>query len=279
MNLDFNFTANDVINQKRTTKENIDAIKNWLFIDTEKCIPGKIQDELIVLFLLSCDNDIELTKKTVKAYYKYRKECPDIFDDRRMERKCLQKAFNTMRMVTIPIRTDDNDVIIYFSLRDTSHSNFELLPIMKGSFMLIDAQQHGNPPDSLTYLIDMKGFSPMHITKLRPDPLNKYFSYLGEGLPIKLKAMHFLNSNYFLEKLLLLIGPFLNPNVKKRLHMHPPGMPMEELIKFIPKKCLPKELEGDLESEEELCKKTMESLKNKEKFWEIEEKLRKNVKN
>lgn len=60
-------------------------------------------------------------------------------------------------MVTIPIRTDDNDVIIYFSLRDTSHSHFELLPIMKGSFMLIDAQQHGNPPDSLTYLIDMKG--------------------------------------------------------------------------------------------------------------------------
>ncbi|CAG9839617.1 unnamed protein product [Diabrotica balteata] len=218
----FKFSVKDILNKGRTSIENIEVIKEWLLTVKEDFVPSTIQDELVVLFLLSCDNDIDLTKKTVSAYYRLRKEAPEIHDDRNTKREDIRKALNTLRMITVPIRT----------------------------------------------------FGVRHIVKLRPDPLTKYFTYLGEGVPIQFVGLHFMNGNYFLDKLMSMLRLFISPDVLERIHVHPEGWnPME----LLPKECLPKEVGGDLGLEEELTKKTMDFFKEREDFWEEEETMRKRI--
>lgn len=96
MKLDFKFTAEELISKGKTTEENVEKIRNWLSTAKEKFIPIEIQDELLVLFLLSCDNDIEMTKKTIVSHYKIKKDAPDIFDQRNTEREDIQKVFKTL---------------------------------------------------------------------------------------------------------------------------------------------------------------------------------------
>lgn len=60
---------------------------------------------------------------------------------------------------SIPVRTDINDVIHYFKLSDTNYKNFDLVSIMKITYMLMDISQEKNPPDGLIVLIDAKGVS------------------------------------------------------------------------------------------------------------------------
>uniref|UniRef100_A0A6P7GF42 Alpha-tocopherol transfer protein-like n=1 Tax=Diabrotica virgifera virgifera TaxID=50390 RepID=A0A6P7GF42_DIAVI len=270
----FKFSADDVIAEKRTTQGNINLIKRWLFAADEKYVPSKLSDEFIVLFLLSCNNDIDVTKKTITAYYKLRKDAPELFDDRTSEREDIQKALNTLRMVSIPNRTDENYQVVYLSLKDTDSSNFELNPVMKASLMLIDIEHHNSPPDGVMFLADMKGFGFLHAFKLNPISLKKYFNYLGEGIPTQFKGMHLMNGNYFVDQLLSILKVFMASDLIKRVIIHQVGWNPEEAF---PKKCLPKELGGDLESEDVLCERTLPLFKDREYFWKAEEELRKSV--
>lgn len=62
-------------------------------------------------------------------------------------------------MCSIPVRTDEDYAIHYFRLNDTSYSNFDLVPIMKLSYMLLDITQERHPPNGLIVVIDMTGVS------------------------------------------------------------------------------------------------------------------------
>lgn len=96
MNLEFQWTPEEIIAEGRTTRENLETIRKWRSNLNDKNIPLKIQDEMIVLFLLSCCNDIDLTKNTIVSYYKCKKNGPEIYDDRNLENPDIKLALNTM---------------------------------------------------------------------------------------------------------------------------------------------------------------------------------------
>lgn len=65
------------------------------------------------------------------------------------------------------------------------------------------------------------------------------------------------------------------PKVFSQLHVYPPGISEEKMFKLIPRKCMPQEYGGDLPSESELHEMTMQKFYGKQKFWDLEEKIRK----
>ncbi|CAG9839619.1 unnamed protein product [Diabrotica balteata] len=204
--MNFKFTIQDLVAKNRTSIQNINIIKQWLPTTIESYIPPSIHDELIALFLMSRNNDIDLTKDCIRSHYGLRYEAPEMFDDRNLERIDVQMALNTLRLVSIPRRTEDNYLVLYASVRDTDFFSFELHPIMKASLMLFDIEHHTNPPDGI--------------------------------------------------------------------HMHPVGWNVEEVF---PKSCLPKEVGGELESEDELNRNTLMLYKEREAYWKEEERLRKTI--
>lgn len=90
--MDYNFEAKEVVEQGRTSQKAIDSIKLWMKDEDLPTIP----DQMVVIFLLSCNNQLEFTKKTIRAYYKCMKNSPELFDDRIVERKDLQLACTTV---------------------------------------------------------------------------------------------------------------------------------------------------------------------------------------
>lgn len=88
----FKFSAKDLIAEGRTSQRDVDEMRSWLATQE---LP-KLSDEQVVIFLLSCNNDHDGTKKTIEAYYKSRKNGPELFDNRDLDRADLQKQLNTL---------------------------------------------------------------------------------------------------------------------------------------------------------------------------------------
>lgn len=60
---------------------------------------------------------------------------------------------------------------------------------------------------------------------------------------VRLKGVHFLNAPYFMDKVMMLIKPFLKQSLLNILHIHQPNS--EGLYKYVPKKAFPKEEGGE----------------------------------
>ncbi|XP_066260089.1 alpha-tocopherol transfer protein-like isoform X2 [Euwallacea similis] len=272
--LPYQFTSQDIVKQGRTTQEHIDTIRAWLNSMQSKSLP-EIQDELIVIFLLSCENDIPLTKNTITMYYKCKKNGPEIFDNWNMERLDLKQVMNVVRISSIPVRTDENYVIHYFKLQDTSYSKFELIPAMTASYMLLDIAQERYLPNGLIVIIDTKGVGLMHLTRIKLSALKKYLEFLQEGFPIQMKMIHIINTVSFFDKIMNLVKMFMKSELISMIQTHPPNASQERLFSIVPKKCWPADYGGDLLSVEELHKKTIQLYDQKQDFWALEEAIRK----
>uniref|UniRef100_A0A6P7G3A9 Uncharacterized protein LOC114335458 n=1 Tax=Diabrotica virgifera virgifera TaxID=50390 RepID=A0A6P7G3A9_DIAVI len=94
--LPYQFKAEDLIAEGRASKEHVDEIRTFVSNLTDKYVPLRIQDEMIIIFLLSCAHDVELTKKTIVNYYYLKWHGPEIYDDRHMDRPDIQLAIKTM---------------------------------------------------------------------------------------------------------------------------------------------------------------------------------------
>lgn len=96
MSLEYQFTPQEIVARGSISEENLNIIRNYVEHLDQKPVPKIIQDEMLVIFLISCENDIELTKKTITAFYECKKNGPEIFDDRNMQSSGIQQALNTM---------------------------------------------------------------------------------------------------------------------------------------------------------------------------------------
>ncbi|KAF7287662.1 hypothetical protein GWI33_006007 [Rhynchophorus ferrugineus] len=272
LKLPYKFNIDDVLKENRTSKDNIEFIKDWLCKTKHNSIPN-IQDELIVIFLLSCDNDLELTKHTIEVHFICKKQCTQLFSERDITRDDLKKALRTVRISSLQRRTNENYAIHFFKTHDCNYLNFDLIPIMKLSYMLLDVTQEENLPNGLIVVIDMKGIGLMHLSRMKYGIMKHYFQYLQEGLPLQLKTIHVLNANYFFDKIMNIVRVFLKTHLIDMIKVHPSGMSKENLFSYVPKQCLPEEYGGDLPSVEVLHERTIKQFVEKQNFWDIEEKM------
>lgn len=60
---------------------------------------------------------------------------------------------------------------------------------------------------------------------------------------VKLKEVHFLNAPYFMDKLMMLLKPFMKKALLDIIHIHQPGT--QEIYDYVPKKAFPKENGGE----------------------------------
>lgn len=54
----------------------------------------KLSDEQIIIFLLSCDKNVDFTKETIKLHYKIKKDYPKYFTNRSIDRQDIHFHIN-----------------------------------------------------------------------------------------------------------------------------------------------------------------------------------------
>jgi endoplasmic reticulum protein 29 len=85
------------------------------------------------------------------------------------------------------------------------------------TFILDSCLQKNGPRNGAIFLFDMKNVGLMHLTRVNLGSIKKFFAYLQEGVPGKLRAIHVLNAVYFMDKILSMIKPFMKAEILKNV--------------------------------------------------------------
>lgn len=100
--------------------------------------------------------------------------------------------------------------IIFHRLADTRPSQYVFNDGIKLLLMAIDMGLYTNGcSEGYIFLFDMAGMRLGHLTKLSINSIRRFFEYLQEAMPMRLKGIHVLNAVWFMDKVLALIRPFM----------------------------------------------------------------------
>ena len=76
--------------------------------------------------------------------------------------------------------------------------------------MVIDTYQRsiGTTPGHIT-IVELKGLSMGYLSKFSAIGFKKFAAYLQEALPVRLKAVHFINTNSVMDIIFNMMKPFM----------------------------------------------------------------------
>lgn len=114
-------------------------------------------------------------------------------------------------------------------------------------------------------VFDMSGFSYRHLTKLSLSTLRCYMKFTQEAFPVRLKQIHLINVSPVLNKVLMVLRPFMKTSVSQLLNFHAPNS--TTLYDHVPQELLPIEYGGKAGSMIDIKKNFVKQLESQR--WEL----------
>ncbi|KAK4878819.1 hypothetical protein RN001_011325 [Aquatica leii] len=268
--LKFNFTALQLIEYENLQEESIENIKKWC---ATQAIPQPT-DELIALFLLSCNRDEERTKTTVIAYYRIKNKAVEIFNNRSVNLPEVQEVLQIGYFCVMPRRTVDGCAIVCIKAKPNTNDDkhWSIRPLLKVICMMLDAAIYEYPPKYFLIIFDVKHLTLKHLSRIKPKVIKIFLEYLQEGFPSKLKAIHVINMVSILNKTIKLLKPFIKKDVWEMTKFHSKKMDWGKFYReCVGTDNLPEEYGGSLGSFEIVHEITLQKLNALEDFFLNEE--------
>ncbi|KAL3285580.1 hypothetical protein HHI36_000110 [Cryptolaemus montrouzieri] len=192
-------------------EEDVKMLQNWLL--TQPHLP-KMSEQETIWFLKSCYYNNDATKITIDNYFTMRTLSGEILRNRDFE-KNLMNCMDVIVFSVLPQKTPENYTVVTSYFRDTHTEHFSCNDSIKLFDMvtMLDIYKNGTH-EGLRCCFDMKGVT-----------------YGHEGMPIRLKGLHFFNVSSVMDKILAIIKPFLKKEVLEMLYLHET---VDDLQKFVP---------------------------------------------
>ncbi|PNF19141.1 hypothetical protein B7P43_G09788 [Cryptotermes secundus] len=259
----------DSKNPQLKTKD-LEELKCWL--GTQEHLPP-ISEEHLIMFLHSCYYDVARTMDCIETYYTIRTNIPEIFTNRDLKRIENQKMLAVLNYIQLPVRDPNGHHIIFHSLKENEPSKYCFSDAARIYFMMADMciQRDSTSPGTII-VFDAKGFKFGHIIRLNLSLVHKILTYVQEGLPVRLKGIHVLNTAAFVDHLMRLIKPFLSKELQKLIHFHTGNN--ESIYEHLPKRCLPQDFGGELPTVAELNAGFIVELQQFQDYFKEEERFR-----
>jgi CRAL/TRIO domain len=149
-------------------------------------------------------------------------------------------------MIPLMDPTPENFKVTIFRLVDDNPDIINFNHVIKGFYIGTDLRLvsldevwgNGEVP-----IFDMTNIRLAHFTKIVFSTLRLFMKYSQEAHPVTVRQIHIVNCSSLLNRVMLLIKPFLKAEVAERIQTHLPGS--DTLFKYIPKQILPKEYGGN----------------------------------
>jgi endoplasmic reticulum protein 29 len=231
MNIDLEYDYAEALKRQKRKQSEVDAMR--AIVDRHQIIPKSITNkqvrrnfslcflrvfvitELQLLLFLDACGGAEEGARVAKIYYEIKKNSPEHFSNRDPESPKILQCLQHQDYFYLPSRPN-GDHIIFHRLSSSRASDYRFDEAIKTFFMTIDScLQKNGPRDGAIFLFDMKNVGLMHLTRVNLSSIKKFFAYLQEGVPGKLRAIHVLNTVYFMEKVLAMIKPFMRADILK----------------------------------------------------------------
>lgn len=112
--------------------------------------------------------------------------------------------------MTLSMSTKEGYKLIYGRLKDYEPSHFVYTDIMKYFSMMVDLWLYTEgTAEGHVIILDMVGITFAHAARLNPMAIKRYLYYLQEAIPIRLKGLHFINTNAVMDIILSIMKPFM----------------------------------------------------------------------
>lgn len=166
------------------------------------------------MFLDSCGTPEE-GSKVMKIYYEMRASSPEHFENRDPDRPEIQQCLQAQYYVHLP-PLPNGDHLIYHYPSSRKATDYHMDHAIKTFYMSVDSYlQENGPRDGLVFLFDLQNSTVWHLMRTNVFSLRKFFAYLQEGFPAKLRAIHVINTVYWVDKILMLIKPLIKGDILK----------------------------------------------------------------
>lgn len=83
---------------------------------------------------------------------------------------------------------------------------------------------------------DMKGVVLGHLLRMGLFTTKHFMNYLQEGMPVRIRGLQFFNIVSFIDKILLLVKPFMKKSLFDMLQLH---TTMEPVFEYVPAEMFP----------------------------------------
>lgn len=154
--------------------------------------------------------------------------------------------FRFSEMVPLPHVTPDNHRVLTLRLIDFDPKNLIFDNALRVFTMVYDAAMITPDADRLAdgeiVVFDLKGLTASHLARIGLSSLRCFIKYMMDAHPLRIKAVHVVNSHSLLDKLMMLLRPFLGAKAMKVIHFHLPNT--TTLFDFVPREVLPEEFGG-----------------------------------
>ena len=199
---------------------------------------------------------------------------PEFFSKRDLSSDEIQHCLDKYIYVSLPV-TDDCYVLLH-KLISPDPKDYWFDAGVKTFIMKTEACLfHGGPRagSGIIFIDDLEGATIWHLFRPCLNSIRKGLKFLQEGSPFEVKAVHVVNTVWFLDKILAIVKPLLRSELFNKIYFHSSVKDLEHFYKeHIPKSNLPSDYGGDLESIEELHKKQREEFMEMREYFLMEEK-------
>ncbi|KAG8035436.1 hypothetical protein G9C98_006882 [Cotesia typhae] len=232
-------------------KSDIKLLKEWC--KKQPHLP-KILDSDLVLFLSSNYYDLERAKATIESFYTIRTNAKEYFSSRDpLKNQELRQSFQTVTFMPLDGETPEGYKIFFGRLINYDPSKFMWTSSMKYLHMSLDLSMFTQgAAKGHVFIFDMSNATLGHSTRMSVLGCRKLINYLQEGLPIRLKGIHFIKSL----------------TIVQIVHVHTND---ETLEKFVPVDLLPNESGGKAGPLMEIHQKHIKFLEDHRDFFLEEE--------
>ncbi|KRT83097.1 CRAL-TRIO domain containing protein, partial [Oryctes borbonicus] len=197
--------------------------------------------------------------------------CPEFFKNRDPI-KYQHQLLETILVTPLEIPTHAGYQILLVKFINLDPNKFIINDIIKSVDMAATLMLHqkGTAPGHLI-LADLEGVTFGHLAKLWPTSLMKFFFYLQEALPFRLKGIMFINIPSFMDKLMAILKPFVKKELLDSFQLY--SDKWDGLYATIPQECFPVDHGGQNGSINELLEQRKKNFFAKQSFFLEDEKL------
>ncbi|CAB3256746.1 unnamed protein product [Arctia plantaginis] len=253
--------------------DDIKKLREWL--KTQPHLPGEhLTDVDLLVVYHCCDKSQEVSKQVLDLHFTLRTMFTQFFKDRCFDKKA-EFTLNTVLCAPLPTPTLQGHRAAYFRLLDPDPRNFNLTEVARATMMVLDLWQYEEGTfTGFVIIIDMDQSVLSHVTRLDLMIVKKVLYFLQECMFTKIAGIHFMNAPNFVEKLMMLLKPFLTKKLIDMIHIHQTGS--TTLYNTIPKDALPKEEGGKYKDHVTLRDEVIQRLQANSAFIKTDNKRRVN---
>ncbi|XP_050675537.1 alpha-tocopherol transfer protein-like [Leptidea sinapis] len=257
-------------------ESDIAAIRTWLQKQPHLASANP-SDQKIVSFLRGSKYSLERTKEKLDMSYTLRSLVPEIFQNRDPLDPKIQRILAKGVFLPLRICAKDGFRPILIRLSSEIGPDVTMADMVKIIFMIIDLLIEEDDNFVIAgqeAISDSKNLGFALLSQFTPALAKKVVTSFEKALPLRLKAVHLINTAPGFETSYILLKTFLSEKLRNRFHVH--NKNFAALYETFPQEMLPEEYGGSNGSIQELTDYWKVKVESRRDWFLEEDKARSN---